>query len=59
MMSCSLICDRKAARLRSSGVIAAVTRISYAIPMGRAVVKVEHAYGYWELRVLGRIKGDL
>ena len=25
---------------------------------GRAVVKVEHAYGYWKVRVRGLIKGD-
>ena len=26
--------------------------------MGRAVVQVEHAYGYWTLRVRGLSKGD-
>ena len=26
--------------------------------MRSAVVKVEHAYGYWKLRVRGLIKGD-
>ena len=57
-MSYSLFWDRKAARLSSSGVIEAVTRKSYGIPMRRAVVKVEHAYGYWKLRVRGLIKGD-
>ena len=27
--------------------------------MGRAVVKVEHAYGWWKLCIRGPIKGDL